>query len=174
MFGSAPRLVVFSGLPGTGKSALATGLGRALSIPVLTKDIIEAALWRNGIGRDQRSGWIAYELLTALAESQLALSSSAILDCVSTTRRLREGWQELAARHGAVFRAIECVCSDEQVHRSRLAGRSRNIPGWYELSWEDVEQVRRDYEPWTTERLVLDAVGPPTESLRAAIDYVSG
>jgi predicted kinase len=67
MLGSATRLVVFSGLPGTGKSALAAGLGSAMSIPVLTKDIVEAALWRNGVGRDQRSGWIAYELLTALA-----------------------------------------------------------------------------------------------------------
>ena len=166
------QLVVFSGLPGTGKSALAEQLARALSCPLLTKDIIEAALWRNGVGRDQRSGWMAYELLTAVAEAQLALGQSAILDCVSTTRRLREGWQALAARQRAAFRAIECVCSDEETHRSRLAGRSRNIPGWYELTWEDVEKVRRDYEPWTSERLVLDAMRPLAENIRAAVDYV--
>jgi predicted kinase len=100
------------------------------------------------------------------------MSGSVILDCVSTTQRLRESWQELAARHDALFRAIECVCSDEQLHRTRepLAQYSRLV----RAQLEDVEQVRGDYELWTTERLVLDAVRPLTENLTAAINYVRG
>jgi predicted kinase len=40
------KLVVFSGLPGTGKSALAEQAGRKLGIPVFAKDWLEATLLR--------------------------------------------------------------------------------------------------------------------------------
>ena len=42
----ANRLIVFSGLPGTGKSAVANALGRDLGLPVLSVDPIECALSR--------------------------------------------------------------------------------------------------------------------------------
>ena len=40
------KLIVFSGLPGTGKSALAEAVGRELGIPVFAKDWLEATLLR--------------------------------------------------------------------------------------------------------------------------------
>ena len=42
-------LIVFSGLPGTGKSELAQRIGRRLRIPVLSVDPIESAILRAGI-----------------------------------------------------------------------------------------------------------------------------
>ena len=41
------KLIVFSGLPGTGKSTLAEAVGRHLSIPVFAKDWLEATLLRS-------------------------------------------------------------------------------------------------------------------------------
>src|SRR6476661_7271178 len=38
------KLIVFSGLPGTGKSRLAEAVGRARGIPVFAKDWLEATL----------------------------------------------------------------------------------------------------------------------------------
>jgi hypothetical protein len=32
-------------------------------------------------------------------------------------------------RLGGEFVGVECVCSDERVHRERVEGRSRGIPG---------------------------------------------
>lgn len=40
------KLIIFSGLPGTGKSTLAENVGRQLSIPVFAKDWLEATLVR--------------------------------------------------------------------------------------------------------------------------------
>ncbi len=165
-------LILCCGLPGTGKSTLAERLGRTLSIPVFAKDWLEAALWRSGIGREQGSGWAGYELLSAMAESQLMLGQSAILDCVAGREPLRGQWRALAERHGAAFRPVECTCADEALHRRRLAGRQRGIPGWYELDWAEVERIRAEYEPWTTARLVLEMATPVPDNLAAALAYV--
>ena len=170
--GEVARLIVFSGLPGTGKSQLAVRAGKELNIPVFAKDWLEAALWRSGIAREEKSGWASYELLSALAESQLRLNQSAILDSVATTENIRQNWRRLAEQYGAAFRAIECVCSSEAIHRSRLTGRQRNIPGWYELDWDEVQHVREQYEPWAAERLVIDAVEAIEVNLRKVLDYV--
>jgi predicted kinase len=167
-------LVLCAGLPGTGKSTLAEALGRALGYPVFAKDWLEAALWRSGISREQGAGWAGYELLNTLAESQMRLGQSAILDCVAGREGLRRHWQALADQFGAAFRPVEAVCADLSLHQARLAGRQRGIPGWYELDWAEVERVRADYEAWQTERLVLDMAQPVADNLAAALAYVKG
>ncbi|HTJ61735.1 MAG TPA: AAA family ATPase [Candidatus Saccharimonadales bacterium] len=165
-------LVVVSGLPGTGKSTVATHIARALGAAHLSKDIFEAALWRSGITRESGAGWAAYEQLGAVAEAQLRLGLPVVLDSVTPNERIRSAWRDLAARAGARFVAIECVCPDEGLHRSRLDGRTRDIPGWPEVSWDQVVEVRSRYEPWTGDRLVLDATRPMSDNLAAAEAYV--
>ena len=159
------RVVIFTGLPGTGKSVLAERAARILGCPLLSKDIFEAALWRSGIGPELRSGWVAYELMTSIAEDQLRVGQSVVLDSVATYERIRSGWRDLASIHGAASVTISCICSDEAVHRERLAQRQRDIPGWHEINWHHVEDTRRRYEPCTAPQLVLDAVNPLDENL---------
>lgn len=165
-------LVVVSGLPGTGKSAIAAHAARTLRAVMLSKDIFEAALWRSGITRDSGAGWAGYEQLGAVAESQLRLGMAVVLDSVAPNERIRSAWRDLAARTEARFIAIECVCSDERLHRSRLEGRNRNIPGWPEVSWVQVVEVRSRYEPWSGDRLVVDAVRPIEENLAVVDAYL--
>ena len=163
-------LVVVGGLPGTGKSTIAAHASQLLGATLLSKDVLEAALWRSGIDRAAGSGWASYEQLTSVAESQLRLAHSVVLDSVATNERIRTAWRDLAASRGARFVAIECVCSDETVHRSRVEGRDRGIPGWPELTWADVEDVRSHYELWSdADRLVLDAARPLDENLAALV-----
>jgi len=165
-------LIVFSGLPGTGKSTLAEAIGCTFRIPVFCKDRLEAVLWRSGITREMNSGWAGYELLTTVAESQLRLGQSAILDSVASAERIRRRWRELAAQHGATFRAVECICPDEVIHRARLNGRQRGIPGWYELDWAEVERVRVNYEAWQAERLVVDTARGVNEVMTVVMNYL--
>ena len=168
------NLIVFSGLPGAGKTALAEAVGRELGIPVFAKDWLEATLLCCELApanQDKPLGMAGYELLNTLAERQLILGQSVILDSVATTASIRAKWRELAAEYAARQLVIECVCSDEAVHRSRLGGRRRNIPGWHELEWAEVERVKSYYCPWEQDHLVLDAVQPFEKNLAAALAY---
>lgn len=92
-------LVVVGGLPGAGKSTLATAIGDALGAPVFVKDVIEASLWRSGIGAEQGSWQVAEDLLTTLTGEQLARGASAVLDSVARVETSRAIWRELAAAH---------------------------------------------------------------------------
>lgn len=170
------QLIVFTGLPGTGKSSLAEAVGRALGIPVFAKDWLEAALVRSHLqpgGADQPNlGYASYELLTTLADRQLALGQSAILDSVASTEAIRASWRDLAARHQAAWRVIECQCSDVAVHQARLSGRQRGIPGWPELDWAEVVRVANYYVPWQEARLVVDAQQPWAENFAATLRYL--
>ena len=168
------KLIIFSGLPGTGKSTLAETIGRQFGIPVFAKDWLEAVLLQNGLQptpNGKSLGYVGYELLTVLAERQLMLGQSVILDSVVSMPTVREAWKTLAKKYHADWLVIECVCADETLHRERLGTRKRGIPGWHELEWSDVEKVKRYYQPWNEERLVLDMANPFIENISMIKSY---
>lgn len=168
------KMILFSRLPGTGKSTLAEELGKRLTIPVFAKDWLEATLARSELvpsNPDKPLGSAGYQLLTVLAERQLMLDQSVILDSVASTLSIRKTWKDMSDHYHATFLVIECICSDESFHRSQLAQRERNIPGWRELKWADVEKVKAYYVPWEGDHLVLDMMNPYEENLSNALKY---
>ena len=168
------KMIVFSGLPGTGKSMLAESIAKYLRIPVFAKDLLEASLLRSGLTSttvENRLGIAGYDLLTTLAERQLMLGQSVILDSVAGTETIRKTWRQLAKQYKVNWLVIECFCSDETLHRSRLEMRKRNIPGWHELTWSDVEKVKQYYPAWQEECLRLDMVHPFEENYAKARAY---
>jgi predicted kinase len=169
---TSQKLVVLAGLPGSGKSTVADGLSRQLSMPVFSVDPIEAAMWRGGLLREQ-TGIAAYEVAIALAGEQLRLGHSVIADAVNPVEAPRAAWRNLAARHRAELKIIECVCADEAVHRQRIEARIRGIEGMQEVTWARVLERRAGYEPWKDDRLVLDTSAQSADRLLAeAIRYV--
>ena len=168
------KLIIFSGLPGTGKSALAEVVGRELGIPVFARDWLEAVLLRSKLvpaETEKQLGSVGYDLLTVLAERQLSLDQFVILDSVASTESIRNAWRELRKKYNADWRVIECICSDVSVHRERLEQRQRNIPGWHELQWSDVEFVQSYYAPWDDERLILDSLNSVDQNILAVLNY---
>lgn len=168
----SPKLIILSGIPGTGKSTLIDPLSQELSLPVLVKDEIEAVLYRNDITAEKNSGWIAYDLLSVLAEEQLRRGVSVIIDSVAGSSGIRNEWRELAGKYSAEFVVIECICSDTDLHRQRLTSRKRNIAGWPELTWEHVLKVQSQFQPWDAPRLILDSTNDLQENVERLITYV--
>ena len=167
------KLIVLSGLPGTGKTEVAESLAASLRVPVFSKDWLEASLLQSGVVPREQLGMIGYTLLTTLARRQLALRQSAVLDSVASTTSIRATWRKLAQEFEASWLVIECICSDSEIHRQRLGQRQRGIPGWPELEWSEVERVQSYFAPWNEERLILDSVTPISENVARAVAYVN-
>lgn len=153
-------LVVFAGLPGTGKSTLAREAAQVLGALLLSVDPIESAIHRSGVAAGQPTGLAAYFVAETVAGEQLALGHTVVVDAVNAVEAARQGWRNLARLAGVPLRFIECVCSDEAVHRGRLETRKRDLPGVREPTWEDVIARRREYAPWAGERVVLETAHP--------------
>jgi predicted kinase len=162
-----------AGLPAAGKSAIAESIAGALSCAVLSVDPVEAAMWRAGVGRDQPTGLAAYVVVEALAAEQLKLGHDVIIDAVNGVEPAREQWRQLAPRTGSALRFIEVRCSDEAEHRRRLEARNRPIEGFYEPSWDSVQERRAGFTDWPDERLVLDSMTPLADNLRLALDHLA-
>jgi hypothetical protein len=79
----------------------------------------------------------------------------------------------LAEKYNAHFVVIECVCSNEGLHKDRMKVRKRNIEGWAELKWEDVLEVKLRYAPWKGERLILDSVNDFQENVDQLITHLN-
>lgn len=165
-----PTVVLVTGLPGTGKSSLADGVGRARGVPVFGWDWLMGALTRFRLADGlevETYREVGYSLMTSLVERQLRNHAGAILDCVAREEPRRR-WAALAAAHGAGFLVVECTCREAALHRSRVEGRRRDIPGWHELEWDHVRQARASYTPLEYPDLILDA----SEALDANLDQL--
>jgi predicted kinase len=173
--GSGLLLIVFSGVPGAGKTTLADAVARKLRIPAFSGDWLLGALSPFGGYHLNNLAGIADELLTTVAFRQLQLDQSVILDSPAENISTRDRWRSLAESQGARLRVIVCVCSDASIHRSRAEGRRRQIPGWHDpAEWANIERRLLSFQRWEGEALTVDSVCSLEQNLAAVLDYLSG
>lgn len=143
-------LIVFSGLPGTGKTTIAQHLARRTGAAYLRIDVIEQALRDAGVS----VGASGYSVANALALSNLRLGHTVIADCVNPVRESRAAWQATAETAGVALLNVQVVCSDAQEHQRRVETRTGDIAGLVPPTWQSV--LSHEYEPWAPAPLTLD------------------
>ena len=151
-------LLIFGGLPGVGKTAIAAGLVRDIGAVHLRIDSIEQAMRNSGI---TVSGPEGYEVAYAVAEGNLGLGRTVVADSVNPIETTRAAWRDIAKRAGTRYVEIEVVCSDESEHRRRVETRTADIAGHILPSWQEV--CDREYEPWQAD-IVIDTAGQGIET----------
>ena len=165
-----PFLLVISGVPGTGKTSLAEAIARESHAVICNWDWLMSGIrefpevWDVAANNDERRREIGWNLMSRVAEYQLRIGGSAILDCVARARAL-PAWQRIADDNGVPFFVAECSLDDLDTHRSRLDGRTRAIPAWDEVDWDWAVMSRAAYEPLPEPKLSIDSAQPFAENL---------
>ncbi len=153
-------LIVFAGLPGTGKSTLASGVARRLVAVYLRIDTIEQAM-KDSVLEFSSAEDAGYLAGYALAEDNLRIGHSVVADSVNPIQSTRDAWLKVAERAGKSAIEVEVLCSDPAEHRRRIETRSSDIPGLNLPTWQDV--LDRVYDPWERDRIVVDTAAKPAE-----------
>ena len=132
---AAPTLVLMAGLPGAGKSTLASRLGLDLGWVVIDRDnfkdyLLEDAMLKERIAEDT-AGWTSYEVFFKNAHDLLVNQRQSIILDTSTLRRfIFERARELAMAAGAEFKVILCQV-DEKTRQHRLRTRKQRLSQVY-------------------------------------------
>ena len=161
-------LIIIGGLPGTGKTTIARELARQIGAVHIRIDSIEQAI------RDSGALWqpineAGYRAGYAVAEDNLRVGRTVIVDSVNPLAVTRDAWLAVANRAQVSAIEIEITCSDPAEHRQRVETRVSDIAGLRPPTWQEV--VTRDYELWNRERLVIDTAG---QSVDQSVRMVRG
>jgi predicted kinase len=149
-------LIIFGGLPGTGKTTIAKELAGQLGAVYVWIDSIEQAT-RDSWTANQTLNDEGYRVAYAVAEDNLRLGHTVISDSVNPVQLSRDAWIGVAYRTEVPVAEVEVVCSDAREHRQRVETRSADIRGLRLSTWENV--LAREYDPWVRTHIVIDTAG---------------
>jgi predicted kinase len=146
-------LIVFGGLPGTGKTTVAKALAQTLDAVYLRIDTIEQALRSHEVLRTD-VGPLGYVVGYRLAEDNLRIGRIVVTDSVNPLQITRDAWLSVAERASTKAAEVEVVCSDTAEHRRRIETRRSDIGTLKLPTWQDV--IDREYENWDRPHIVID------------------
>ncbi|EPM4908857.1 AAA family ATPase [Klebsiella oxytoca] len=164
-------LIIFGGLPGTGKSTIARLLASRLPAVWLRIDSIEQSLITSKIIAMKDMGPSGYLVAHAIAEDNIRLGNIVIADSVNPIAISRQGWRCVAEKNSVSFLEVQIYCSNKKQHRERVENRLADITGHDLPDWQGV--TTRQYEPWPSAGLTIDtSVLSPHQAVDAILRYI--
>ena len=147
-------LIIFSGLLGVGKTAIAKSLSTKISAAYLRADTIEQCLVESKLVERKDLRDYGYYIGYSIARENLANGLTVIADSVNPIKLTRDAWRKVAAERDFPYIEVEIVCSDIEEHKKRVECRKSDILNLSLPTWNDVQN--RIYEKWDRERLIID------------------
>ncbi|GHU15114.1 adenylyl-sulfate kinase [Alphaproteobacteria bacterium] len=147
-------LIIFSGLPGVGKSAVSRLLSEKLPAVYLRIDSIEQSMIESKIVKREDLKDYGYRVAYSIAADNLRIGLIVIADSVNPIQITRDAWKNVAAEASSPYLEVELICSDLDEHRKRVEFRKLDIDNFVQPTWEEVQN--RYYEPWNRDHLIID------------------
>lgn len=153
-------LIIFGGLPGTGKTTVAWRLAQQIGGMHLRIDSIEQAI-RAAAKSPAPMDETGYRVAYAIAEDNLRLGRIVIADSVNPIKITRDAWRAVGERTNVVTLEVEFSCSDRDEHRRRVESRIPDIAGHAVPTWQDV--IAREYHSRDRSCLEIDTARRTTD-----------
>jgi predicted kinase len=142
--------VVFSGLPGSGKTTISKALAHKINAVHLRIDTIEQALKNFNTSLDVTGE--GYVVACEIARDNLKNGHIVIADSVNPVSLTREMYEQIGRETGSALINIEVFCSDKSEHRRRIEERKADIKGHRMPTWHDV--LNREYDEWNDSNVI--------------------
>ncbi len=164
-------LVVFRGLPGTGKSFLVRRLVAARpGLLVLSRDALRAAIVPRPSFSEEEKEMID-DLVVEASLFLLRRGRSVVIDgmALSSSHRV-DAFVAAAAAAGAPCRIVECTCSEETALARIARDAGQHLAG--DRGEKLYFEVKRRFEQVGHARLRVDTDGDPDQNLRSIMGYL--
>ncbi|RUM25591.1 AAA family ATPase [Rhizobium vallis] len=159
-------LIVFGGLPGSGKTTVARALARRLGAVYVRVDTIEQAI-RVSNDSSEDVGPAGYVVAYGVAEDNLTLGRLVIADSVNPLTITRDAWLAVAARSKVRVAEVEVICSNKIEHRRRVETRKTDVEGLVKPTWQEV--VERAYDDWGQRPVIVDTAAKDVQEIVDAL-----
>jgi hypothetical protein len=164
----SPQLILFSGLPATGKSTLAQALSFEMLIPLFTLEGLRDRVLPQRLLVVGPSLHDYYAMVRSLAECQLRLGISVIVESLFPTGLSRQPFFDLADELHIPFRPVFTYCSDATLWRQRMMSRiAVKSDQQTDLGWDASMNISKSFENWDESiTLFVDTVSPIEDNLK--------
>jgi len=166
-------LVVFRGLPGTGKSHLVSALVRERpGFLVLSRDSLRASMFPHPtFAADEKD--LVDDIIVSMAELLLQRQRDVVIDgmALSSARRV-EQFVRAAESRGAELRIVQCVCA-EKTALDRIARDTGAHPAG-DRGESLYLETRKRFEPIAHPFLTVSTDEDPARSLAMILGYLHG
>jgi predicted kinase len=164
-------LVIFRGLPGTGKTHLVRKLVRERpDLLVLSRDSLRASIVPTPTFSSGEKGLVD-DMIVAMAGFLLRRGRSVVIDGMALSSAARvEQFASLAGSSGQQFRLIECACSEGTALARIAADAGAHLAG--DRGDTLYFEVKARFQPVSRPFLRVDTDGDAEEILRAILAYL--
>lgn len=167
------QFIVLLGPPASGKTALAHALAPRIGALVLNSDDLTQPLFGDDRNSAEYVAWRPklYDALYVLAETNLRLGWSAIVDGPHAALLSSEGWlaklRGIAERSTAKLAFVRCDC-DPDIRRTRMQARGERRDEAKLANWSGHVATQPDWHGFRAPHLIVDT----GVAIEAAVDAV--
>jgi predicted kinase len=163
-----PRVILFCGLPGVGKTTLAKSVACRTGASLLSSDKIRKELIEHPT-YTRTEGRLVYDILMLLTKYLVAGGIDCILDATFNRERSRIEVENKLHSNNVQLYVIECTCPEEIV-LERLRNRKNDFS---DADYSVYSKMKSIYEHVQGKHLDIDTSLPYDTNLKKVLSYLS-